>query len=68
MDPEVDYTTFKETTDPFNGIVAIFESELAEHEEMPFWVEHQRKDIITEWLTLEDSEAAYNEFVSDTMF
>ena len=59
-----------DATDPFNGVVATFEdADLKEAgEEKRFWVEHQRKDIITDYLTKEEAEAKVEEFVSDTMF
>lgn len=36
--------------------------------EARFWVEHQRKDIYTEYMTLADAQAKQLEFVNDTMF
>jgi len=58
----------KEGFDSFNGVVAIFENPSWVDEPQRFWVEHQRKDIYTDYLTIEEAEATFNEFVNDTMF
>lgn len=63
----INYKEVSTLHDPFNGLVCIFEN-VDLMSEARFWVEHQRKDIYTDYMTLADAEAKQLEFVSDTMF
>jgi len=62
------YATVKEGTDPFNGHVCIFEDLDKATEDARFWVEHQRKDILSDYVTLAEAELLYNTHINDTMF
>ena len=57
----------KEGFDPFNGVVAIFEDDSIMADER-FHVEHQRKDIYTDYLTLDEAQKKFSEFINDTQF
>lgn len=61
------YKTVKEGNDPFNGCVAIFQDKDVSGNKS-YWVEHQRKDIYTEYLTLAEAEKKFTEFVDDAQF
>ena len=63
----LNYVTVKESHDCFNGEVAIFENTDLETD-VRFWVEQERKDVQTDYMTLEAAQHAFDEFMNDTMF
>ena len=63
----LNYSCTGEAADPFNGLVFLFENtDLTEDKR--FWVEAHRKDTITDYMSLEEAEAKFQECINDTMF
>lgn len=57
----------KTASDSFNGIVKLFENKSIVGKG-GFWVESSRKEIVTDYMTLEEAHAQFDKFVNDTQF